>query len=192
MPIGTMRSGCGEYHSSKNQSFHAVTASPRSASLQRENTEPQKPVICDGKFTDAHTPLMSMSRTRVHVVTRGAHLLEAGRLDLPVFGLAPDHRVEPDLEEDLAVELPDLVALFGLDDLGRVGLQLRRGSRPSNMLRRLDEVVVGGEEGVANRARLGIGQQAVRLALAPAQPNGVGVSASVTATGYVCDRACVR
>ena len=65
MPIGTMRSACGEYHSSKNQSFHArVTASPRSASPQRENTEPQKPVICDGKFTDAHTPLMSMSRTR--------------------------------------------------------------------------------------------------------------------------------
>ena len=65
MPIGTMRSGYGEYHSSKNQSFHArVTASPSSGSLQRENTDPQKPVICDGKLTDAHTPLMSMSRTR--------------------------------------------------------------------------------------------------------------------------------
>ena len=65
MPIGTMRSGWCECHSSKNQSFHAcVTASPSSGSEQRENTEPQNPVIWLGKFTDAHTPLMSMSRTR--------------------------------------------------------------------------------------------------------------------------------
>ena len=65
MPIGTMRSGYAANHTSWNQSFHArVTASPSSGSLQRENTEPQKPVICDGKFTDAHTPLMSMSRMR--------------------------------------------------------------------------------------------------------------------------------
>ena len=37
---------------------------PELGIAQRENTEPQKPVICDGKLTDAHTPLMSMSRTR--------------------------------------------------------------------------------------------------------------------------------
>ena len=30
----------------------------------REARVPQNPVIIDGKFTDAHTPLMSMSRTR--------------------------------------------------------------------------------------------------------------------------------
>jgi hypothetical protein len=29
-----------------------------------KNTLPQKPVIWDGKFTDAHTPFTSMSRTR--------------------------------------------------------------------------------------------------------------------------------
>ncbi len=65
MPIGTIRSGCRECHTSENQSFHArVTARPSSGSEQRENTEPQNPVIWLGKFTDAHTPLMSMSRTR--------------------------------------------------------------------------------------------------------------------------------
>ena len=65
MPSGTMRSGCGEYHSSKSQSFHARTqARPRSRSAASKKTRPQNPVIMDGKFTDAHTPLMSMSRTR--------------------------------------------------------------------------------------------------------------------------------
>ena len=65
MPIGMIRSGYGEYHSSKNQSFHArVTASPSSGSCACENTRPQKPVIIDGKFSDAHTPLMSMSWMR--------------------------------------------------------------------------------------------------------------------------------
>ena len=60
-----MRSGYGSYHSSNNQSFHARThAAPRSRSPLPKNTLPQNPVICDGKFTDAHTPLMSMSRTR--------------------------------------------------------------------------------------------------------------------------------
>ena len=143
MPIGTMRSGWGEYHSSKNQSFHArVTASPSSGSVHRENTEPQKPVICDGKFTDAHTPLMSMSRTRAFdLVATGAHLVEARRLDQPVLGLAADDRVEADLEEDLAVELPDLVALVGLDDARRQRLE-PRGQAAVEHVRRLDEVVV--------------------------------------------------
>jgi hypothetical protein len=65
MPIGTMRSGYGACHSSANQSFHAcVTARPSSGSEHCENTRPQNPVIWDGKFTAAHTPLMSMSLTR--------------------------------------------------------------------------------------------------------------------------------
>ena len=65
MPIGTTRSGYGVCHSSKNQSFHAwVTASPSSGSDTRENTDPQKPVIWLGKFTDAQTPLMSISVIR--------------------------------------------------------------------------------------------------------------------------------
>ena len=65
MPSGTIRSGWLTYHSSYNQSFHArAHACPSSWSAAPENTLPQKPVICDGKFTDAHTPLTSMSRTR--------------------------------------------------------------------------------------------------------------------------------
>ncbi len=65
MPSGTIRSGYGEYHSSKSQSFQAiVTACPRAESEHWLNTRPQNPVIMEGKFTDAHTPLMSMSCTR--------------------------------------------------------------------------------------------------------------------------------
>ena len=65
IPSGTMRSGWDVYHSSKSQSFQARTqARPRSRSLASKKTRPQKPVIMDGKFTEAHTPLMSMSCTR--------------------------------------------------------------------------------------------------------------------------------
>jgi hypothetical protein len=60
-----MRSGYGVYHSSKSQSFQArMQARPRSRSLASKKTRPQKPVIMDGKFSEAHTPLMSMSCTR--------------------------------------------------------------------------------------------------------------------------------
>ena len=65
MPSGMIRSGYGEYHSSNSQSFQArVTARPRSGSFACEYTRPQNPVIIDGKLSDPHTPLMSMSRIR--------------------------------------------------------------------------------------------------------------------------------
>ena len=42
MPSGTIRSGFGEYHSSKIQSFHARThALPTSTSFASANTRPQ-------------------------------------------------------------------------------------------------------------------------------------------------------
>ena len=65
MPSGTMRSGWGEYHSSKSQSFQARThARPSSGSLASENSVPPKPVMPEGKFTDDQMPPMSMSRMR--------------------------------------------------------------------------------------------------------------------------------
>jgi hypothetical protein len=41
-----------------------VQATPSSRSWAAKKTRPQKPVIWDGKLTDAQTPLMSMSFTR--------------------------------------------------------------------------------------------------------------------------------
>ena len=73
-----------------------------------------------------HAVDVHVANAGVDVVTAGAHLVEARRLDLPVLALAADDRVQSDLEEDLAVEVPHLVALFGLDDLGCEVLQLRR------------------------------------------------------------------
>ncbi len=65
MPSGMMRVGCGRYHSSYSQSFHArMHAWPSSRSLALKSTRPQKPVTIDGKLTAAQMPLMSMSRTR--------------------------------------------------------------------------------------------------------------------------------
>ena len=65
MPRGMIRSGYGDHHSSWSQSFQAcVVAQPRAGSWAWENTRPQKPVIIDGKFIDAQTPLRSMSRMR--------------------------------------------------------------------------------------------------------------------------------
>ena len=65
MPMGMLRSGWGCHHSSWNQSFQAlVTSRPSSGSEHWLNTRPQKPVIWDGKFSAAQTPLMSMSFTR--------------------------------------------------------------------------------------------------------------------------------
>src|SRR5262249_24928499 len=104
----------------------------------------------------------------VDVVTAGPHLLEACRFDLPVFALAPDDCVQPDLEEDLPVERPDLMSLFALDDARRLLLQLRRQptfEHPGW----LHEVVAGREERVPDVARLGVGLEPVRLALLPIQ-----------------------
>ena len=65
MPSGMTRSGCGCHHASCTQSLNArVVARPSSGSEHCEYTRPQKPVIIDGKLSDAHTPLRSMSCTR--------------------------------------------------------------------------------------------------------------------------------
>ena len=110
-----IRSGCGCHHSSCTQSLNArVVARPSSGSEHCEYTRPQKPVIIDGKLSDAHTPLMSMScDAGVDVEAARAHLVEAERLDLHRLRPAPDHRVHPDLRVLLAVELPHLVARAG-------------------------------------------------------------------------------
>ncbi len=44
-----------------------MTARPSSGSLAPEKTRPEKPVIIDGKLSEAHTPLMSMSAMRASI-----------------------------------------------------------------------------------------------------------------------------
>ena len=52
-------------HTSACQSFQARRqARPSSGSSEREKTDPQKPATSDGKHSEAHTPLMSMSVIR--------------------------------------------------------------------------------------------------------------------------------
>ena len=112
---------------------------------------------------DVHVP-----DARVDVVATEPHVLEAGRLHAPVLFGPADHGVQPDLEVDLPVELPDLVALDGLDHLR--GQVLEPGGEPAEEhVRRLDEVVVDRDQRVPDRAWVGVGQQPVRLAPAPVQ-----------------------
>src|SRR2546423_1614782 len=110
---------------------------------------------------------------RVDGLAAAPDLVETSRFDLPVLALATHDGIEPDLEVHLAVELPDLVAFFALDHARRSILQLLW--QPSfEHVWRFHEVVVNREERVANGPRLGIVEQAMRLALAPVQANGVG------------------
>ena len=157
-----MRSGCGWYHSSNSQSFHARThATPSSWSSTPENTLPQNPVICDGKFTDAHTPLMSMSRTRgVDVVTARSHLVEAERLHLHGLRAPARDRVHADLRVALSFELPDLMARAGLDDPRRAVLE-RGGQPPLEHVRWLDDVVVDRDHRVLHLPWRGLREEQV-------------------------------
>ncbi len=105
---------------------------------------------------------------RLDVEAARTHLVEPGRFDEPVFAGPAHHRVDADLEEDPAVELPHLVTLDGLDDPGRERLEATREptvEHPGG----LDEVVVDRDQGVEHGPRLRIGEQAVELALAPVQ-----------------------
>ena len=54
----------------------------------------------------------------------------AGSIDHSSFG-RPDDRVEADVRVELALVVPGLAAVVGLDDAGRPVLQ-RDGMRPSN------------------------------------------------------------
>src|SRR5439155_1800262 len=68
--------------------------------------------------------------------------------------------VHPHLAVDLAVELPDLVAPLIADDLGRPVLELRR-EPPLEHVGWFDQVVVDGDDGVADLPRLGLGEEEV-------------------------------
>ena len=170
MPSGTMRSGWGLCHSSKNQSFHArVTASPSSGSEHRENTDPQNPVICDGKFTDAQMPLRSMSRMRAPISKQPGRISSKRVGSMSQSSRArPTTALMPTWKKILPVELPHLVTLDGLDDAGGQRLE-PRGEPTVEHPGRLDEVVVDRDQRVEHRTRLGVGQQPVQLALAPVQ-----------------------
>ncbi len=144
-----------------SRSTRGCTRRRASRSAALKNTRPQKPVIIDGKLSDAHTPLMSMSRdARVDVVATGTHLLEAERLELDRLRATARDRVHPDLREALALELPDLVPLGGLDDLRRAVGEVR-GDAAVEQVRRLDDVVVDRDHRVLHLAGERLGQEEV-------------------------------
>ena len=132
MPSGTMRSGCGWYHSSYSQSFHArMHAEPELAVGRVEEHAAAEPgdlrreVHRRPDAVDVH-----VAHAGVDVVAAGAHLVEAERLELHRFRAPAGDRVHADLGVALALELPDLVALARLDDPRRPLLELRRAAAP--------------------------------------------------------------
>ena len=65
IPSGMIRSGCGRVPLLEDPVVPRLDAGQSEFPvLAEKKTRPQKPVICEGKFTEAHTPLTSMSRTR--------------------------------------------------------------------------------------------------------------------------------
>jgi hypothetical protein len=69
-------------------------------------------------------------------------------------------RVHPDLGEVLPVEEPDLVALRGLDD-ARCRVGQRGGYAAFEHVRRLDDVIVDGDDRVLHLPRQRLGQEQI-------------------------------
>ncbi len=161
MPMGTIRSGYGDHHSSWSQSFHArVVAQPSSWSSAWANTRPQNPVIIDGKLTEAHTPLRSMSRMRSWMSQQPARMslnLVGSRffmlLARPATAFMPTWvNVWPSNSQTSWPR--SLVITFGRP-------VLKGGGQPAlEHVRGLDEMVVDRDDRVADVGRLRIGQQA--------------------------------
>jgi hypothetical protein len=110
-----------------------------------------------GKHSDASMPAITMSETRVDVPRGLAHLVEARRLEVPLFLRAPDHRVQLDVRELLAFHHPHVGATFELSTCGASscrfdGMRLRRGQVVRKGGRRRDDLV-------ALVARFGIRQE---------------------------------
>jgi hypothetical protein len=93
-------------------------------------------------------------------VAAGAHLLVAGGLDPEVLLAAPSDAHEPHLEVGLALELPDLVTLLGLDDAGGLALE-PAGQASFEGVGWLEHVVVHGDQGVPDVPRFRVGQKSV-------------------------------
>ena len=102
----------------------------------------------------------------VHVVDAGAdvpraatHLVEARGLEAVLRHRAPDHGVEPDVRQLLALEHPRLAAVVALHDAWRAVLQLAR--QPSfERVRRFHHVVVDGDHGELAGSGLRLGEEA--------------------------------
>ncbi len=85
-----------------SRSRRARTARPTAGSLHAEYTEPQKPVICDGKLSDAHMPASSMSATRAagpsipgRIWSKRTGSIGDSSRSRPTTGVEPDLRVAP-------------------------------------------------------------------------------------------------
>ena len=153
MPSGTMRSGYGAYHSSWNQSFHArVTASPSSGSehwrehAAAEAGDLRREVDRRPHAVDVHVA----GRGRRCRSSRGASRRSGSAR--PSSPRACDRRrrsARPGRRAARRTPRPrgprSVSTTFGARSWKR------RGRRPSNMSRRLDEVVVDRDDRVLDR-----------------------------------------
>src|SRR5436853_51888 len=114
-----------------------------------EEVEPG-PVPVDVRVADAG----------VDVPAAPAHLVEPEGLELDRFRPPARDRVHPHLAVEVAVELPDLVALLGLDYPGRSVLE-PAWEPVLEHVGWLDQVVVHGDDGVADLPRLRVREEQV-------------------------------
>ena len=156
-----MRSGYVPAHTSWCQSFHARThASPSSWSLAAREHRAREPG--DERREAERRP----DAGEVHVGDAGvdvpaalAHLVEARRLHAPLVLRPADHRVEPDVREQLVLVGPRLACRRRTRRAAARASASVRGHPAVEQVGRLDEVVVDGDDREAARARLRVGQQ---------------------------------
>ena len=101
----------------------------------------------------------------VNVPGAPAHLVEAHRLEAVLRDRAPDDGVEADVRQHLVVIDPGLAAIGGVDDFGRPISQPLRQTTGEGV-RRFDDVVVDGDQGVAASCPRRIGKKCDRSVVA--------------------------
>ena len=115
--------------------------------------------MSDGKQSDAQMPARSMSAMRAWMSQQPLRISSKRAGSMLHSSLRPaDHRVEPDVREEVVLVGPRLPAVVELDQARR-GVDEVRGHAALEQVGRLDEVVVDRDDREAARARLGIGQQ---------------------------------
>ena len=162
IPIGMLRSGCGEYHSSWYQSFHARTVASAELGIGAapEHRAAEAGDLRREVHRRPHAVEVHVVHARFDVVTAGSDLVEARRLERPLVARTAGDRAEAGELEALALEHPRLVAVVVLDHVRCARLQSCR-QPPFEHPGRLDEVVVDRDHGQRDRPGLGIGQQAM-------------------------------
>jgi hypothetical protein len=122
------------------------------------NATPANPAMSDGKQARPDAGEVHVGDAGVDVPASLAHLVEARGIHRPLVLRTADHRVQPDVGEEVVLVGPRLTAVVELDQAGR-DVDEVRGHATLEQVGRFDEVVVDRDDREAARARRRVGEQ---------------------------------